>query len=196
MAGTALVAGLVFLFCWYRRKKQDEYDDDVDDQFTLSGPKQEMEQHPYSTIGGGGAGGGGGAAMLDPNPFLIAGGYNNFDTSQQQTPRQQIISNGTVTGSGGYGHNHKISSSGTSGDGNHSFGSQTDTELAFYDYNNTNNNNNTTTSPNINNNNNNTNNGVLHTNSPNPEFGRRRLSNGSLPDMIARNPGSLKVVNN
>ena len=36
----------------------------------------------------------------------------------------------------------------------------------------------------------------LHTDSPNPEFGRRRLSNGSLPDMIARNPGSLKVVNN
>ena len=36
---------------------------------SLSGPKQEMEQHPYSTIGGGGAGGGGGAAMLDPNPF-------------------------------------------------------------------------------------------------------------------------------
>ena len=68
MAGTALVAGLVFCSAG-RRKKQDEYDDDVDDQFTLSGPKQEMEQHPYSTIGGGGAGGGGGAAMLDPNPF-------------------------------------------------------------------------------------------------------------------------------
>lgn len=28
------------------------------------------------------------------------------------------------------------------------------------------------------------------------EFGRRRLSNGSLPDMATRNPGSLKVVNN
>ncbi|RLV87585.1 Cell wall integrity and stress response component 3 [Meyerozyma sp. JA9] len=27
-------------------------------------------------------------------------------------------------------------------------------------------------------------------------FGRRRLSNGSLPDMITRNPNSLKVVNN
>lgn len=27
------------------------------------------------------------------------------------------------------------------------------------------------------------------------ELGRRRLSDGSLPDMIARNPGSLKVVN-
>lgn len=30
---------------------------------------------------------------------------------------------------------------------------------------------------------------------PTPEFGRRKLSNGSLPDMIARQPGSLKVVN-
>lgn len=30
---------------------------------------------------------------------------------------------------------------------------------------------------------------------PNEEFGRRRLSNGSLPDMVTRNPGSLKVVN-
>ena len=31
---------------------------------------------------------------------------------------------------------------------------------------------------------------------PQPEIGRRKLSNGSLPDMIAREPGSLKVVNN
>ena len=36
----------------------------------------------------------------------------------------------------------------------------------------------------------------LNVDSPNPEYGRRKLSNGSLPDMIARNPGSLKVVNN
>ncbi|GEQ72242.1 hypothetical protein JCM33374_g5929 [Metschnikowia sp. JCM 33374] len=28
------------------------------------------------------------------------------------------------------------------------------------------------------------------------EYGRRRLSNGSLPDMLTRNPGSLQVVNN
>lgn len=28
------------------------------------------------------------------------------------------------------------------------------------------------------------------------EYGRRRLSDGSLPDMVTRNPGSLKVVNN
>ncbi|OBA24223.1 WSC-domain-containing protein [Metschnikowia bicuspidata var. bicuspidata NRRL YB-4993] len=30
----------------------------------------------------------------------------------------------------------------------------------------------------------------------NTEYGRRRLSNGSLPDMLTRNPGSLQVVNN
>ncbi|KAM9907780.1 hypothetical protein OXX79_000767 [Metschnikowia pulcherrima] len=30
----------------------------------------------------------------------------------------------------------------------------------------------------------------------NEEYGRRRLSNGSLPDMLTRNPGSLQVVNN
>lgn len=28
------------------------------------------------------------------------------------------------------------------------------------------------------------------------EYGRRRLSNGSLPDMATRKPGSLQVVNN
>lgn len=28
------------------------------------------------------------------------------------------------------------------------------------------------------------------------DYGRRRLSDGSLPDMVQRNPGSLKVVNN
>ncbi|CUM62631.1 uncharacterized protein PRCAT00000185001 [Priceomyces carsonii] len=31
---------------------------------------------------------------------------------------------------------------------------------------------------------------------PIADFGRRRLSNGSLPDMVQRNHGSLKVVNN
>lgn len=30
---------------------------------------------------------------------------------------------------------------------------------------------------------------------PDEEYGRRRLSDGSLPDMVQRNPGSLKVVN-
>lgn len=166
------------MFCWYRRRKQDQ--DDFDDQFTLSGPKADMTQTT----------GGGGIPILDSNPFLLAGGYNNFDTSQQQTPRQpsgrgsDALAVGAGAGSlSGY---HKYnSSSGTSGDGNHSFGSQlhnNQDEFAFYD---ANTNGNDPMSPNY-----------LNVDSPNPEYGRRKLSNGSLPDMIARNPGSLKVVNN
>ena len=117
VCGVAAIAGLIFLFCWYRRRKQDQ--DDFDDQFTLSGPKADMTQTT----------GGGGIPILDSNPFLLAGGYNNFDTSQQQTPRQpsgrgsDALAVGAGAGSlSGY---HKYnSSSGTSGDGNHSFGSQ------------------------------------------------------------------------
>ena len=162
---------------------------------------------------------------LDPNPFLLASGYNFFDTSQQQqngngpgrspslqhTPTQYNNNqfHGSSHGGSGtsatgmFGHQQQSSSSGTSGGGDHSLGSKDD--YAFYDYNSGGDG-----SPQHNN-------GLspsngqqqqqqqqqtshqfqfLNGNSPEPEYGRRKLSNGSLPDMIAREPGSLKVVNN
>ncbi|KAI5956891.1 WSC2 [Candida jiufengensis] len=194
VAGVAAIAALIFGWCWYRRRKSD--DNDFDDQFTLSGPEK--------SSGNGGSNNGLNqmSQINDPNPFLLAGGYNHFDTSQQQTPRNQIQNSRTISsrnGSNGggtattagaaaaFGHDHKYSSSGgtSNGIGGDSFGSHND-DYAFYDPDHQHidtPNTHTQTNP-----------GFL--NSPDPEFGRRKLSNGSLPDMIAREPGSLKVVNN
>ncbi|KAI5952927.1 WSC2 [Candida theae] len=223
VAGVAVIAGLLFAFCWFRRRRQD--DEDVDDQFTLSGPKQEMSEVDSPTP----------PPSSDPNPFLLASGYNYFDTSQQQqfpngtgrspslqqTPRQynnNQLQGHSQTGSGAsaaagvFGHHQQSSSSGTSGGGgDHSLGSHGD-DYAFFDIQNGGDGSlhHTNSLPHSN--------GphtqqpplqqqqqqqqashqfqFLNANSPEPGFGRRKLSNGSLPDMIAREPGSLKVVNN
>ncbi|EMG50100.1 hypothetical protein G210_4886, partial [Candida maltosa Xu316] len=179
VVGAALIAGLILFFCWYRRRKNED-DEDFDDQFTLSGPKTDMTQPNGPTSG-----------LFDSNPFLLAGGYNNFDTSQQQqqqghTPgHSQSLS--TPSAAGVVGAHKYNSSSGTSGDGTHSFGSHTDNDYVIYGTNEYN-------SPHQPSGH--SNGGSMLLDSPNPEYGRRKLSNGSLPDMIARQPGSLKVVNN
>ncbi|KAK6458182.1 uncharacterized protein RJT20DRAFT_29593 [Scheffersomyces xylosifermentans] len=159
--GLALLAGLIFGAFWYRKRRNE--DDDYDDEFTLSGPDVEKSQgiRPPS---------------LNPNPFLVAGGYN-FDTAQQGqnnggSPDSTHVAHSrqaSQLGVGTFGHGYNNSNGGNSG-GEHSFNSQPDNDFTFLD---------------------------PPSESPPPEFnGRRRLSNGSLPDIIARQPGSLKVVNN
>jgi len=159
--GLALIAGLIFGIFWYRKRRNE--DDDYDDEFTLSGPDIEKSQgiRPPS---------------LNPNPFLVAGGYN-FDTAQQTqnnggSPDSTHIAHSrqaSQLGVGTFGHGYNNSNGGNSG-GEHSFNSQGENDFTFLD---------------------------PPSESPPPEFnGRRRLSNGSLPDIIAREPGSLKVVNN
>lgn len=165
VGGLGLIIGLIFLFLRYKRKKDE---DDFDDLFTLSGPKNDMVQPP----------------SLSPNPFLFAGGYN-FDTSQQQQQQQQhqqqplqhsqLQPTSRVT-STIYGHDYKNSSSGGSA-ADRSYNDQSDVGYVL--------------DPNY-----------VGPGSPpypydmtQPELGKRKLSAGSLPDMIAQ-PGGLKVVNN
>lgn len=114
--------------------------------------------------------------QLTANPFLIAGGYN-FDVDQNGhangSPNSTSMghSREASQAAAGFGHGYHNLNEGHSG-GEHSFNSDS--------------------------NNNNTNDFTFldpPADSP-PELGRRRLSVGSLPDIIARQPGSLKVVNN
>ncbi|KAG7663896.1 WSC2 [[Candida] subhashii] len=164
VAGIGLIIGLVFIFLRWKRKRDDEEFDDI---FTLSGPKNDggMSQPP----------------TLDPNPFLMSGGYNNFDTSQQN-PRLQP--NSRVV-SAVYGHDYKNSSSGGSA-GEPSYNEQSDVGY------NSDPNHGMPGSPPYP-----THGGYIHPDMmQQPELGKRKLSAGSLPDMITRQPGGLKVVNN
>lgn len=187
VAGVALIAALIFFLIYRRRKQEDDDEEEYDDKFILSGP---TAPNP-----------------MDPNPFLIASGYNNFDTSQPQQDPSRTPSGLNISGnqlpyptsyyhqtqnsdsSNSYGHHSRTNSQGFSlpinggqqPNGNpptteHSYHSSGDKDFMFEQP--TNNQN----GPND--------------RAPTPEFGRRKLSNGSLPDMIARQPGSLKVVNN
>lgn len=163
---------LALFFLWRRCRRDDTTD--FDDEFTLSGPANEKVAASSSP---------------DPNPFLIAGGYNSFNTEQQQHNydeqshnRQSSYGDGhdphtysqlayaglqhTSSNSGSNGHS-RTTLTGFVGHGTHNLFS--DKDFKFYD---------------------------IEPRPPSPEMGRRKLSNGLLPDMIARQPGSLKVVNN
>lgn len=136
LAGVSLIAGLLF-FLWYKRRNAD---DDHDDEFTLSGPK---EKDQYS---------------IGPNPFMT--------NAAPGTGAGAGVAAGAAASKG-----HAYHSS--SGD-LHSFDLTHNDEYLFERY------------------------PPMPPAAPNEtaNFGRRRLSNGSLPDMVTRNPNSLKVVNN
>lgn len=148
IVGVLAIIGLFLFFCWYRKRDED----DNDDEFTLSGPANE-EKHPYN---------------INNNPFVTAA---------------------AAVGAGGAGAGAAAGRAGgtaysggtfTRGENSHhldSFSSLHDNDdLLFVE--------------------------PAHDitgegNKYSSDFGgRRRLSNGSLPDMVTRNPGSLKVVNN
>lgn len=120
LAGVALLAGLVFLFIW-RKRRNDAEDEDF---FDLGGGRSEK---PYDSIA--------------PNPFLGAAA-------------------GATAGGMAAGHTHNNSNT------TRSYSTNNDDHDHDVEYAN------------------------------DDDIGRRRLSNGSLPDMMTRNPGSLKVVNN
>ncbi|KAK6466089.1 hypothetical protein DFJ63DRAFT_311166 [Scheffersomyces coipomensis] len=183
-----LIGGLIF-FLWRRRRNNDD-DDYEDDEYTLSGAHMNekaggLEPPPPPMIG--------------PNPFLLSAGYNHFDTSQQQQQQQQGQDQNQ-------NHQHNYSSSSGTQSEDH------DSYQGFAIINNGGSGQHSRSGSKI----------INHSNDPSlnstiagmgspvlgdennqiqhqfqqPEYGRRRLSNGSLPDMIARQPGSLKVVNN
>ncbi|KAK6203329.1 uncharacterized protein RJT21DRAFT_113237 [Scheffersomyces amazonensis] len=184
LAGLGLIIGAIVFFLWRKRRNSD--DDYEEDDYSMS-PHALDEK---AAIGGFEPPP---PPMVGPNPFLLSAGYNHFDTSQQQPQAQgdnkhYSTSSGTQSdreSSQGFtilgGGANANGSNGHSRSGsrviNHSndpsFNSMVGQEFDFSNGN-----------------------GNPATAFQQPEFGRRRLSNGSLPDMIARQPGSLKVVNN
>lgn len=105
---------------------------------------------------------------ISTNPF-IANGTDATAAGAMAAAGMAISQNASRSAS----HHHKNSSYGNNSYNNNSYSSTNEDNFHFDDARN------------------------LPNDFAKPEdFGRRRLSDGSLPDMVARNPGSLKVVNN
>lgn len=222
IGGVGILALLAVLFLFYRRRRdkdlQDANDaeDDFNDEFTLLGPANEKGHDSMS---------------MEPNPFLLAGGYHNFDTSQQHLPSG--TGGGGGSGANGLPHLHSspyarglsfssaqgshhlftpsrrdshaftfatigtagAGAGGATGDGHTSHHSD---GLGLIGHESGENDSQSTAHPYAQ---------FYSSGQPQnqqvpaldlapPSQPRRKLSTGSLPDMIARQPGSLKVVNN
>lgn len=157
--------GLVFLFIWYRRRQNDEEEDDM---FTLGGAGAPA----VKGSGSGGMNRSGSNSMqqiydINNNPFLSKSGSKRVNTGNIPNAAVQggIMTNGIRRESN---HQHNQLNSFSSHDH--------DEEYFLFDR------------PKVD--------ITGEANKKSSEYGRRRLSNGSLPDMATRNPGSLKVVNN
>lgn len=203
LVGGALVIALIAMFflCYRPRRKENQADEVHDDEFTLLGPLNEKGADSMS---------------IEPNPFLLAGGYN-FDTLQQNgSVRHPLINHSpyaaqdsfTATLNALNGHSRlnshmfnysastamagggAISSPGhesqpSDGSGlvdRSSIGDRGDQNKQPHPFTQLFNPGQESVPENA----------ELYP----PQQGRRKLSTGSLPDMIARQPGSLKVVNN
>lgn len=208
LVGGALVIALIAMFflCYRPRRKEKQGDevnnDEYNDEFTLLGPLNEKANDSMS---------------IEPNPFLLAGGYNNFDTLQQKdSVRHPLINHSPYAAQDSFttalnvlnGHsrlnshmfNYSAGTAATAGgmvsspghesqpsDGSglvdrSSIGDRGDQNKQPHPFTQ-----------------------LFHPGQQSvpenaelypPQQGRRKLSTGSLPDMIARQPGSLKVVNN
>lgn len=176
VAGAGILIASVLLFLWHRKRSRND-DDDASDEFTLSGP--EKGSHDYQVNG---------------NPFMINNQNNDLGPIDTTSAGAMAAAGMTMNnhGSRSASHRQHPSQGHNSSDNNNSYSSTTGDDMFNFDehYNQ--------------NGNAGSANGAnsqlpypLHNDFHRPEdFGRRRLSDGSLPDMIARNPGSLKVVNN